>query len=147
MNRIEITNIINAKIQKINTQISQNLEALAARIATVYNNLTFSFKTLYKKYFVFEFSKYKYVNLKENETSLIDVKIYSDVVYLHPYNYETALFCKEFINSLNLGITISSCDNIYTGSFKTMNLGFATSINIEKVLEDLKFAVYSKFGI
>jgi len=147
MNRIDITNIINAQIQKINTQINQNLEILAARITTVYNNLAFSFKTLYKKYFVFEFSKYKYVNLKENETSLIDVKIYSDVVYLHPYNYETALYCKEFINGLNLGIVVFSCDDIYPRSFKHMNLSFNNTVNIEKVLEDLKFAVYSKFGI
>ena len=54
MNRIEITHIINDKIQKINTQISQNFNFLAARITTIYNNLTFSFKTLYKKYFVFD---------------------------------------------------------------------------------------------
>jgi hypothetical protein len=147
MNRIDITNKINNHIQKINTQIRQNFDFLAARITTIYNNLTFSFKTLYKKYFVFEFSKYKYVNLKENETSLIDVKIYSDTVYLHPYNYETALYCKEFINGLNLGIVVFSCDDVYPGSFRHMNLSFANSINIEKVLEDLKFAVYSKFGI
>lgn len=74
----------------------------------------------------------------------------NDSVYLYPYNYETARFCREFLINLNISLLISGCSGekpIYPGEGRHLNISFTRNINIEKVLADLELAVFQKFGI
>ncbi len=90
---------------------------------------------------------YRYLNVagKEVGSRLIVPEIYSssNSVYLHPFNVEVAHFCKAYIESLGVNVVVH---NYQAGAIKHMNFTYANSVNINRLVDDLKQLLLFRFG-
>lgn len=144
MDRIEITNKINHYIYSVKKGIYDFYVNLINEIKVLPGQSKIWARKV-KQLIKNEVNPYQYV-LPREKTSLIAPQKCSDTIYIHPYNYEVAEFCKNWINEKKLGIVCFSCDNIYPGSFKHFNLSLNSTIDGGKLVADLETAVFNRFG-
>lgn len=144
MDRIEITNKINHYIYLTKKNIYDFYVNLTNGIKVLPGDIKIWARKI-ERLIKNEVSPYEYA-LPRNKTSLIAPQKYTDTIYIHPYNYEVAEFCKNWINEKKLGIVCFSCDNIYPGSFKHFNLSLNSTIDGSKLIADLETAVFNHFG-
>ena len=144
MDRIEITNKINNYIYSVKkgvydfcVNITNEIKVLPGKSKIWARKMNLLLKN--------EVNPYDYA-LPREKTSLIAPQKYSNTIYIHPYNYEVAEFCKNWIDEKKLGIVCFSCDNIYPGSFNTFHLSLNNTIDGRKLIDDLETTVFNKFG-